>query len=86
MVATAIISLFIHRRTPDSPVLGMSTTHLFVPFVVFATWRALDGALRGKIKQHQRWVLGLFFGALVINGLNNIFFLPGITRDVFFGR
>ena len=86
MVTTAIISLFIHRRTPDSPVLGMSTTHLFVPFVVFATWRALDGALRGKIKQHQRWVLGLFFGALVINGLNNIFFLPGITRDVFFGR
>ena len=86
MVTTAIITLFIHRRTPDSLVLGMSTTHLFVPFVMFATWRALDGALKGKIKQHQRWVLGLFFGALVINGLNNIFFLPGITHDVFFGR
>jgi uncharacterized membrane protein len=86
MVTTAIITLFIHRRTPDSLMLGMSTTHLFVPFVVFATWRALDGAFKGKIKQHQRWVLGLFFGALVINGLNNIFFLPGITHDVFFGR
>ena len=24
-------------------------------------------------------------GALVINGLNNVFFLPGITREVFFG-
>jgi uncharacterized membrane protein len=64
----------------------MSRTHLFVPFVLFATWRALDGALNGNIKQHQRWVLGLFFGALVINGLNNVFLLPGITHDVFFGR
>jgi len=71
---------------PASPVLGMSPTHLFVPFVLFATWRALDGALKGNIKQHQRWVMGLFFGALLINGLNNVFFLPGITRAVFFGR
>ena len=86
MVTTAILALFIHRRMPARPVLGMSPTHLFVPFVLFATWRALDGALKGNIKQHQRWVMGLFFGALLINGLNNVFFLPGITRDVFFGR
>ena len=86
MVTTAILALFIHRRMPASPVLGMSPTHLFVPFVLFATWRALDGALKGNIKKHQRWVMGLFFGALLINGLNNVFFLPGITRDVFFGR
>ena len=86
MVTTAIIALFIHRRMPGSPVLGMSPTHLFVPFVLFATWRALDGALKGNIKQHQRWVVGMFVGALVINGVNNVFFLPGITRDVFFGR
>jgi len=86
MVTTALVTLFIHRRSPDSAAFGMSSTHLFVPFVLFATWRALDGALKGKIKQHQRWVMGLFFGALLINGINNIFFLPGITHDVFFGR
>jgi len=86
LVTTALISLFIHRRMPDSPVLGMSSTHLFVPFVLFATWRALDGASKGNIKQHQRWVMGIFFGALLINGLNNVFFLPGVTHDVFFGR
>jgi uncharacterized membrane protein len=84
MVATAIIALFIHRQRPDSPVLGMSPTHLFVPFVLFATWRALDGALKGNIKQHRRWIMGMFLGALVINGVNNVFFLPGITHDVFF--
>jgi uncharacterized membrane protein len=86
MVATAIISLFIHRRAPDSPFFGLSLIHLFVPLVLIATWRALDGALKGNIKQHRAWVLGLFIGALVINGANNIFFLPGITHDMFFGK
>ena len=62
---------------PSSPVFGMSPTQLFIPFVLFANWRALDGALRGKIKQHQRWVMGLLFGALAINGVNNVFFLRG---------
>jgi uncharacterized membrane protein len=84
MVITAIISLFIHRRMAESAASGMSSTHLFIPFVLFATWRAINGALKGNIKQHRRWVMGLFFGALVINGVNNIFFLPGITHDVFF--
>jgi uncharacterized membrane protein len=86
MVTTALIALFIHRRTPDGPVFGLSTTHLFVPFVLFATWRAIDGAVRGNISQHRRWVVGLFVGAILINGMNNVFFLPGITHDVFFGR
>jgi uncharacterized membrane protein len=45
LVTTALLALFIHRRMPHSPVFGMSPTHLFVPFVLFATWRALDGAL-----------------------------------------
>lgn len=85
MVATAIITLFIHRRAPNNPFFGLSAIHLFVPLVLVATWRALDGALKGKIKQHRAWVFGLFFGALVINGVNNIFFLPGITRQMFFG-
>ena len=53
--------------------------------MLIATWRALDGALKGNAKQHRAWVLGLFIGALVINGANNVFFLPGITHEVFFG-
>jgi len=85
MVTTSLIALFIHRRTPDGPVLGMSTTHLFVPFVLFATWRAIDGVWKGNISQHRRWVVGMFVGAILINGVNNVFFLPGITHDVFFG-
>jgi hypothetical protein len=30
--------------------------------------------------------VGMFIGAILINGANNVFFLPGITHDVFFGR
>jgi uncharacterized membrane protein len=86
MVITSLIALFIHRRTPENAFFGMSSTHLFVPFVLFATWRAIDGVWRGNISQHRRWVLGMFIGAIVINGVNNVFFLPGITHDVFFGR
>ena len=85
MITTALISLLIHRRTPESAAWGLSATHLFVPFVLFGTWRALSGVRNGNIKQHQRWVRGLFFGSLVINGVNNVFFLPGITRQMFFG-
>jgi hypothetical protein len=77
----------LHPPTDAGKSLPRNEFHSFViPFVLFATWRALDGALKGNFKQHQRWVMGLFFGALVINGLNNVFFLPGITHDVFFGR
>jgi uncharacterized membrane protein len=83
MVSTAGLALFIHRRTPLSPAIGFSSTHLIAIFVLFAVWRALDGALRGNFKQHRMWVFGLYFGALVINGLANVFLVDGITRDVF---
>ena len=86
MVTTAIVTAFHPSPNAGKPGVRHEPDHLFVPFVLFATWRALDGAVKGDIKQHKRWVMGLFFGALVINGVNNIFFLPGITRDIFFTR
>ena len=82
----AIISLFIHRRMPNSPVFGLSPTHLLVVFVAFCIWRAYDGARKGDINQHRFWATGLFAGALVINGLTNALVFSGITHDVFFSR
>ncbi len=84
MVTTALISLFIHRRAPHSPVFGLSPIHLLAAFVLFAVWRALDGARKGNVKQHREWTRGLYFGSLVITGVTNIFFFSGITHDVFF--
>lgn len=86
MVATATIALFVHLRMPDSPVFGLSPTHILVVVVLFAVWRALAGALRGNIKQHRVWVSGLYFGSLVINGFANIFLIEGITHSIFFGH
>jgi len=86
MVSTALIALFIHRRMPNSPVFGFSPTHLLALFVLFAIWRALDGALKGDIKQHRTWIYGLYIGSLIINGLANVFLMQGITHDVFFSR
>ena len=86
MVAGALISLFIHRRMPDSPVFGLSPTHLLVIFVLFCVWRAYDGVRRGNILQHRYWATGMFGGALVINGLTNALVFSGITHDIFFSR
>jgi hypothetical protein len=38
----------------------------------------------GIIKGHAVAMRGLFVGALVINGLDIVFFRPGITHDVLF--
>jgi uncharacterized membrane protein len=84
MVTTAIIALFVHLRMPNGPVFGLSPTHILVVVVLFATWRALAGALTGNIKQHRIWVSGLYFGSLVINGFANVFLISGITHNMFF--
>ena len=86
MTTTALISFLIHRRAPDSPVFGLSYIHLLAAFVLFAVWRALDGARKGAIKQHIAWARGLYFGSLVITGVTNVFLFSGITHDVFFSR
>ena len=85
MVATSVISFFIHQRRPDSPILGLSPIHLLAVFVLFAVWRALSAARRGDIHTHRNWMLGMYTGSLIINGAMNVFVVDGITRDVFFG-
>ena len=85
LVSTAFIALFIHRRMPDSPFFGLSRTHLLIPVVLFAVWRALDGVLKANFRQHRVWVSGLYFGGLIITGFVNAFEHYGITHAVFAG-
>jgi uncharacterized membrane protein len=84
MTATALISLFIHIRAPQSRFFGFSPTHLFIPFTLFMVYRAIATVRAGNIKGHAAAMRGLFVGALVINGLDIVFFRPGITHDVLF--
>ena len=85
MVATSVLSFFVHERRPDSPLFGLSPIHLLAAFVLFASWRAYSSAKSGDIATHRVWMLGVYTGSLVINGAMNIFVVDGITRDVFFG-
>jgi uncharacterized membrane protein len=47
-------------------------------------WRALDGALKGDIRQHRTWILGLYFGSLVINGFFNVFISAGMGAHCYY--
>lgn len=81
---TALGSFLIRRRMPQSPVFGLSPAHILAAFTLFCVWRAWDGARKGDLARHRFWATGMFMGALVINGLNNVFFASGITHDIFF--
>lgn len=85
MTATAVFTLFIHLRRPDSPFFGLSWFHLFVPLVLSLVAIALYGAVSRKIKLHRFTVFGLYFGSLTITGFVNIFLGNGLSHRLFFG-
>jgi uncharacterized membrane protein len=84
MIATAIITLFIHLRTPNSSFFGLSSMHWYVPLVLALSCVALHGAIQRKRTLHRFGVIGLFFGSLTLTGLVQIFFGDGISHRMFF--
>jgi uncharacterized membrane protein len=84
MLVTTVISFFIHRRMPNSPVFGLSPAHVMSILVLFSIWRALDAAHKRDVRRHRVWATALFGGALVVNGLMNVFLFSGISHDIFF--
>jgi uncharacterized membrane protein len=83
MAVAALGSMFIHRRMPDSRFFGLSPGHVMALLVCFGLWRAIASARAGRVDVHRRWVKGLYFGALIVNGLANVFVFSGITHDLF---
>jgi uncharacterized membrane protein len=84
MVATSLISFFVHERQPDSALFGLSPIHLLAAFVLFASWRAYSAARKQDVATHRMWMMGIYTGSLVINGAVNVFVVDGITRNVLF--
>ncbi len=83
MVISATFTLFIHRRWPESPLLGLSIFHLeFVTLTYVSVWRALLGVRRKNLKMHRFWIGVLYWFLLIFVGLLNAFLFPGVTRDV----
>jgi uncharacterized membrane protein len=80
MAVVAGASLFITGINGDH----WSFIHLFTGWTLIALPIAVVAARRHKVHLHRRFMMGLFYGGLVINGF--IAFIPGRTMwNVFFG-
>ena len=84
MTITAIDALFVHQIMPGGPYFGLSPIHLFVPLTLFGVVGALHGAWSHNVKMHQRAMLGVYVGGILIAG--TLAFMPGrIMHTVAFG-
>jgi uncharacterized membrane protein len=84
MLIMALDTLFIHIRSPNSPFLGLSLMHLYVPLILSFCVIAIFGARTRRLAVHRFAVICMYFGSLVFTGLVQIFLVPGITHRVFF--
>lgn len=75
MVTTALIALFIR------PGGSFSWIHLFVPLVLYTSWKVVSSARSGDMPTHRKEIVGLYLGALMIPGIF-AFLVPGRLMNV----
>jgi uncharacterized membrane protein len=86
MIVTAIVTLFIHVRSPHSAFFGFSYLHLYVPLVFSLCGAALYGAATHRLRLHRFAVIALYRGSLLFTLIVQVFLAPGITHQIFFSR
>ena len=86
MLAMAAVTVFIHERSPDGPLFGLSVLHWYVPLIFVLSALALLGARAHRPLLHRFAVICLYFGSLIFTGLVQIFLVPGITHRIFFAE
>jgi uncharacterized membrane protein len=80
MTVTATAAIFIRQLRPGS----FSLLHLFVVLTYWSVFSAIWNLRRKNIRGHQRAMIGLYVGGLLIAG--GLTFLPGrIMHRLFFG-
>jgi uncharacterized membrane protein len=80
MTVTATAAIFIRQLRPGS----FSLLHLFVVLTYWSVFSAIWNLRRKNIRGHQRAMIGLYVGGLLIAGA--LTFLPGrIMHRLFFG-
>jgi uncharacterized membrane protein len=84
MLVMALITLFIHERSPNSAFFGLSVMHLYVPLILVLSALAILGARTRRRPLHRFAVISLYFGSLIFTGLVQIFLVPGIAHQMFF--
>jgi uncharacterized membrane protein len=84
MLFTAIITVFMPARVGPTLFGHFGWIHSFSLLTIYTVPTAYLAIRRGDVKAHQRKMLLLYFGALVIAG--GFTFFPGrYLHDVFFG-
>lgn len=85
MMITAIITIFMPAMVGPQLFNHFGWIHLFTLLTLWTVPTAYLAIRKGKVKRHQRKMVLLFFGALVIAG--GFTFVPGrYMYEVFFGN
>jgi uncharacterized membrane protein len=84
MLVMALVTLFIHERSPNSAFFGLGVMHLYVPLILVFSALAILGARARRWALHRFAVISLYFGSLVFTGLVQILLVPGIAHQMFF--
>ncbi len=80
MAVTAIVAFFIRALHPPH----LSWIHLLIPVTLIGITSAIVNIRRGNVKGHQRAMITLYVGALLVAGAFT--FLPGrLMHSIFFG-
>jgi uncharacterized membrane protein len=80
MIFTAVTTIFIRTINPGH----FSWIHLFIPLTLFGVASSILALRRRDIRAHQRAMIALYGGALVIAGAFT--FMPGrLMHEIFFG-
>ena len=84
MVISALVTLFIRLRSPNSWFFGLSVLHWYVPLVLGLSALTVYAARAHRLSLHRFAVISLYFGSLIFTGLVQVFLVEGITRSMFF--
>lgn len=80
MTITAVAAAFVQSLHPGH----FSWIHIFVPLTLWGVFAAIWRIRKGDVKGHQRAMLGVYFGGLIIAGA--LTFYPGrLMYRLFFG-
>ena len=82
MFFTALVSLFMPARVGPTLFDHFGFIHIFSAIVLYEIPMAYVTARRGDIKQHQSYMVGLYFGGLMLAA--GLTLLPGRTIHLFF--
>jgi uncharacterized membrane protein len=85
LIVTTLIAFFVRRKAAHIIFLGLTPGHFVSLFVLFSIWRSYSAIRRGDIENHRKWAVGMFVGAIVINGLLNTLVFSGVAHDTLFG-